>query len=386
MNNKPFERDRLTWLMYIMLAAVAYQQGILGPLMPFLRKSLNMSYTTGGTLVTAIAIGMIVTGLISDRIARRIGRRRLFWLGAAGYVIGAWGLALSTSFEFAFGAVLFSSAASAFMIAIINAALSDRHRENRARALGEANVAAAFSAAVSPLLIGLFQTVGLGWQWALFLSFGIMGLIAIVFFAVPIPDVQPGSESASAGGSSALPVAFWVYWLVVISVVAFEWCFVIWGADYLVATLGFEPSLASSAMGIYLGAVVLGRAIGSVLTRRWAATTMLPAAIVLALIGFPLFWLTSSPVTVLLGLGIAGLGVANHFPLTLSIAVGQARGQTTAASARVSMGVGVAIFAAPLLLGRLADQFSIQAAYSIVPIIGAFTLGLLAIAYQKGWR
>lgn len=385
MNTRPFVRDQLTWLMYLMLAALAYQQGILGPLMPFLRESLDMSYTAGGTLVTAIALGMIVSGLISDRIARRIGRHSLFWLGAVGYVIGSWGLALSTTFWFAFAAVLFTSIASAFVIATVNASLSDHHPENRARAIGEANVAAALSSAVSPLLIGLFQGVGLGWHWALFLTLGIMAVMALVFFTVPIPD-SPPAASAESGSAATLPAAFWLYWLVVVSVVAFEWCFVIWGADYLVATLNFEPSLASSAMGIYLGAVVLGRAIGSGLSRRWAATTMLPAAIVLALIGFPLFWLTRSPVTVLLGLGIAGLGVANHFPLTLSIAVGQARGQTNAASARAAMGVGVAIFAAPLLLGSLADRFSIQAAYSIVPIIGAFTLGLLAIAYQKGWR
>ncbi len=385
LNSAQFVRDRLTWFMYAMLAGLAYQQGILGPLMPFLRESLDLSYTLGGVLVTAISLGMILSGLISDRVARWIGRRRMFWAGAVGYVIGSWALALSPSFVFAFAAVLFNSIASAFTISAVNASLSDRHGPLRTRALAEANVAAALSSSLSPLLIGVFQTSGLGWQWALFLTLGIVIVIALVYGSVDIPDGPPMS-APTTGPGARLPAGFWMYWPVVICVVAFEWCFIVWGADYLVATIGFAPPLASTSMGVFLGAMVLGRVIGSVLARRWTAPTVLPAAMVLALVGFPIFWLGQTPTIVIIGLFISGLGVANLFPLTLSIAVGQSNGLTNLATARVSLAVGVAIFAAPLLLGGLADRLSLQAAFAIAPILGATTLGLLAIAYRRGWR
>ena len=40
-----FTRDRFTWLAYLALAYFAYVQATLGPLMPFLRDELGMSYT-----------------------------------------------------------------------------------------------------------------------------------------------------------------------------------------------------------------------------------------------------------------------------------------------------------------------------------------------------
>jgi len=379
------KRDQLTWLMYFMLAGLAYQQGILGPLMPFLRESLDMTYTQGGVLVTAIALGMILTGLTSERVAQRVGRRAMLWGGAVGFVVGSWALAFSSTFETAFAAVLFNSVAGAMTMATVNATLSDHHGPLRTSALAEANVAAALSSSASPWLIGLFQSSGLGWQWSLLVTLGIIAAIAAVYGRVPIPDMPP-QATAPGAGARRLPIGFWVYWLVAIGVVAFEWCFVVWGADYLAAVVGLEPPLASALMGVYLGAMVIGRFVGSWLTRRWPPAIVLPAALVLALLGFPLFWTALTPSLAVTGLFIAGLGVANLFPVTIGIAVGQAAGLTNTATARVSLAVGLAIFAAPLVLGNLADRFSLQTAFAIVPVLGVATLGLWGFAYGRGWR
>lgn len=378
----PFRRDRLTWLMYVMLAGLAYQQGILGPLMPFLRDELHMSYTLGGILFTAIAIGMIFSGLISDRVARRIGRRAMFWMGGAGYVLGSFAIALSPSFPFAFAAVLFNSVFTSFSIMAVNATLSDHHGAGRTRAISEANVAAAASAAISPLLIGAFQASGLGWRWALFATVLVMGGIFAVFGSQPIPD-HPASATTGSPARGSLPGSFWLYWLVAVCVVGFEWCFVVWGADYLADVVGFEPTVASTTMGVYLGGVVLGRAVGSWLARWWSARRLLVGALAIGIAGFLLFWLAPTAVLAVAGLGIAGLGVANLFPLTVSLAVEESNGLTNQATARVSMAVGTAIFAAPLVLGALADRFTLQEAFAIAPVIAALTAGLLTIAYRR---
>ncbi|HEX5940985.1 MAG TPA: hypothetical protein VFY66_01850, partial [Anaerolineales bacterium] len=67
----PFIRDRLTWLAYAMLAYIGFSQSILGPLMPFLRTELRLNYTLGGFLPATLATGLIISGLISDGLARR---------------------------------------------------------------------------------------------------------------------------------------------------------------------------------------------------------------------------------------------------------------------------------------------------------------------------
>jgi fucose permease len=63
------------------------------------------------------------------------------------------------------------------------------------------------------------------------------------------------------------------------------------------------------------------------------------------------------------------LGIANHYPLTLSLAVGAAGGRSNEASARASLAVGSALLIMPLLLGQLADQLGIQTAYGMVMVL-----------------
>ena len=57
------------------------------------------------------------------------------------------------------------------------------------------------------------------------------------------------------------------------------------------------------------------------------------------------------------------------YPLTLSLAVGLAPGQSNLASARVSLGVGTALLTAPLLLGWLADRIGLESAYGMVIVL-----------------
>jgi len=100
---------------------------------------------------------------------------------------------------------------------------------------------------------------------------------------------------------------------------------------------------------------------------------LLLAALGVAAVGFPLFWLARAPALNVAGLFVAGLGIANLYPLALSAATGAAAGQANTASARISLAAGVAILTAPLALGGVADRVGIQSAYGLV-------IGLLAAA------
>ena len=53
------QRDRTTWLAYAMLAFYAYCLNSLGPLTPFLKSELDISYSVSSLHFTAFAIGII---------------------------------------------------------------------------------------------------------------------------------------------------------------------------------------------------------------------------------------------------------------------------------------------------------------------------------------
>ena len=81
----------------------------------------------------------------------------------------------------------------------------------------------------------------------------------------------------------------------------------------------------------------------------------------------------------LMGLFVAGLGVAGLYPLLLALALAAAGNQTVQASARATLASGTAILILPLTLGRLADAVGIQQAYGIVIVLLVALLGLMLI-------
>ena len=367
-STQPFVRDRLTWLAYAMLAYIGFSQSILGPLMPFLRTELGLNYTLGGFLPATLAIGLILSGLFGDWLARHRSRRGVFWSGAIGLGASVVLLGWSHSFELALIAVLGMGFGSSLTQVMIQALLADQHAERRAIALTEANVAASLSTTLTPLVIASLQGTGVGWRTIPVFVILFLTLLAITFYGQSIPDsTAAGTQSVEDRGR--LPFSFWLYWMVLFLVVAVEMSMVVWATDFLDTVAGLSRIDAVLGFSTFPAAMLVGRIAGSRLTRRWSSLTLLLIALLVTLIGFVIFWLSPLATLNILGLFITGLGIANLYPLTLSVAIGLAADQSNRASARISLGVGTALFTAPLLLGWLADRLSLQNAYSMVIVL-----------------
>jgi fucose permease len=167
---------------------------------------------------------------------------------------------------------------------------------------------------------------------------------------------------------------------------AMEWSIVYWSADFLERAIGFERTLAAALTTSFFVAMLIGRIIGSRLTRRYRNTTLLAAAMYLAIGGFLLLWLAPLPLLNVIGLFMAGLGTANLFPQGVSLALGIASAQVDAANARIGLSVSLAVLLAPQLLGNLADQIGIQSAYGAVLLFQTAALALISIANRAVQR
>ena len=378
LTHSAIHRNRVTWLAYLMLAYIAISQSILGPLMPFLRSELSLNYTRGGLLPAAIATGLIVSGLIGDGLARQLGRRVVFWGGSIGLVLSVAMLARGRTFEAIFIAALGMGFSSSLTQVIIQALLSDQHAEQRAVALTEANVAASLSTTLTPLIIGGMPLFGLDWRLIPLLPFSILTVLGIFFHREPIPESHAAHTDLPTR-PARLPFSIWLYWMTLFLVVAVEMAIVVWAADFLANIAGLGRTNAALAFGAFPAAMLIGRFLGSRFTQRWPTEVLLPATLALTMIGFPIFWLARSPIFNVLGLFIAGLGIANQYPLTLSMAVGAAADQSNAASARASLAVGTALLGVPLLLGWLSDQIGIQTAYGIVIVLALLALAVVLL-------
>jgi MFS family permease len=372
-----FVRDQFTWLAYLMLAYYAYSQTIIGPLMPFLRAELNLSYTVTGLHLSAFALGMVLAGLSGDRLAQRYGRRVIFWSGATGMAGGAIALILSGQVVMTLTSALLMGYLGSLSLVMVQTTLSDRHGEQRAIALTESNVGASLSSSLAPLLVGLFQSTQIGWRGALSLAVVSLALMALRYFRVAIPEAQPAAARPVTLGRG-LPLTFWAYWLVVFLGVSVEWCLIFWSADFLEKVVGLSRVTAATMMGVFLGAMLVGRFVGSRLSRRIPTGLLLLGALGMAMVGFLVLWLARLAPLNIAGLFVAGLGVANLFPLSLTTTISVAPHLVDQASARVSLAGGLAILISPFILGWLADQLNIQI---VLGIIGLLLLVATMVTY-----
>jgi len=193
------------------------------------------------------------------------------------------------------------------------------------------------------------------------------------------PEISPVHEM-STRSRRALPRLFWVYWVALFLGVAVEFCMVFWSADYLEQVLGIGKASAAQAVSLFLAAMIMGRVIGSRLVQRFSPRAVVSISILIAGLGFLLFWRTETVILGLSGLFLTGLGVANLYPLLLSLAIGAAHGSSDQAGARATLASGTAILALPLALGRFADAVGIRLAFGVVLVllISVFLISLIA--------
>ena len=375
-----FQRTSFTWLAYLMLALYAYFLNFLGPIAPFLKEELGLTYTVSSLHFTAFAVGILLVGLFGHVLIQRAGRGRSLWLGAAGLSLGGLLLLVGRSPVVTIAAAFCMGLVGSLILAIVPSALSDQHGEQRAVALSEANVVASLLSTAAPLVVGFFARSTGGWRLGLGISILVPMVLALFFGkAQPPQETQtPGERTGS--NRPPLPGLFWLFWLALFLAVSVEFCMVSWSADYLETVLGLSRANSAQAVSLFLAAMIVGRLVASRLVQRIPAQQVVSASALLAGVGFLVYWRTDNITLGLAGLFITGLGVACLYPLILSLAVGAARGATVQASARATLASGAAILALPLTLGRLADASGIRPAYVVVALLLAGVLVIVQLA------
>jgi fucose permease len=194
--------------------------------------------------------------------------------------------------------------------------------------------------------------------------------------------LRPAPTARPADGRARLPLSCWLLATLVAAGIAVEFCPVYFGAE-LLATDGLRTGQAATAMsGFYLG-ILAGRVGAARLTRQAGRTVpLLCASLAVTTAGFLVFWLAALPVLSIIGLFVCGLGVANLYPLSLALALAAAPGNEDAANARTQLLGGLFVIVAPYLLGTLADQLGLHAAFAVEPVL----IGMCALLLVAGLR
>jgi MFS family permease len=364
----PFARDRSTWLSYSAVGFLAFDLYAFGPALALLRPELHLSYAMVGVHSAAWASGTIAASAGYRRAVGLLGRRHVFWCSSLGLAAGSILFALAYVVALSLIGAVMMGFAGTLLLTAAQALLSDRHGRRREQALVEANIGAGACGVVAPLLLaGLGQTAAT-WRVAMVVPVFGMAVAWLVYRHVTLPEVPPAPRPHA--DRSPLSSSYWILAVLVALGIGIEFCLIYFGAELLEHTEHLSTGEAGAALSLFYAGLLGGRMIGGRLTRtpgRAAPLVLISLGVLSA--GFVVLWLVPVLIPALIGLFVAGLGVANLYPLSASLALATAPGHADIANARVQLLGGVVSLTAPLVLGALADAVGLTAAFAVEPLL-----------------
>ncbi|MDQ3924529.1 MAG: MFS transporter [Actinomycetota bacterium] len=209
---------------------------------------------------------------------------------------------------------------------------------------------------------------------------GVAGIASLAVSPLLLPSREDAEDGPSVDGNGTVvaDISEWFRgWSLPMAVIgALAFCFTLaegaaldWSAVYVSDSLGGSASLSAVGLGVFLGAVTLGRLAGDRLVSRFGAVRVFWVGAVTAGAGFGSALLINTPPAGVVGLGLLGAGIANALPLAIG-AAGNAPGEAPAtAAARVSTFAYLGSFVGPALIGALATVWRLPLALALPAVL-----------------
>ncbi len=357
---------------YVNQAAVSYSFYVVGAATAFIAVALSLSETEAGLHSSAMAVGMIVAGLAGERFDGLLGVRRVHFVAMGLLAVSLVAIAVGPALWVTLAASLGIGLSAGTMFGHVNQVLGAGGGVTARVQLTRSALVAKASQLMAPVAIGLGVAAGLDWQF-------VVVPVLVLLGALYVWTRSSGPEAAVHVELGRLPWAYWLPWMLTVSVIALEFFMVVWGGTLVGSRTGVSLADATLTISAFIAGMIAGRAVMSVRAMgRLEPMFVIRAGIVLTFAAVLMVWFSGSYLVSAAGMLVAGFGIGILYPPCASIALAAAPDQPAAASARLVLAAGLAILMAPLLLGVIADLSDITTAWLLVPGVcaGVFLLTL----------
>jgi MFS family permease len=333
-------------------------------LIPWISRELDASRTEIGLVLLCSAAGALVSMTLAGQLLTRVSSRRLVAVSALVFPLLAPLPALAPSIGVLAVVMTAFGAANGLLDVSMNA-----HGVAVERALGRPIMSSLHAGwSIGGLLgaagVALAAGLGVDAPTEAVLSAGLMLVLALV----TIPRLGTGSIRTQGGSSIALPSrAVLPLGLLAVIVAAVEGGISDWAGLYLERDLGADPGLAAASYAVFALGMAVGRLSGDALNRRFGAAPLLSGGLVVTAVSLGAVLVLAHPAAAIVGITLAGIGVANAIPLVFS-AGGRIPPSGPSLAAVFTM-CYTAFLAGPPVIGAVADRIGLPT-----------TLGLLVVA------
>ncbi len=377
----------LLTVIYLAFISLGLPDALLGSAWPTMYREFGVPVSYAGVISMIIAVGTIISSLMSDRLTRKLGTGKVTVISVFLTAAALFGFSVSGSFwMLCLWAVPYGLGAGS-----VDASLNNYVALHYAsRHMSWLHCMWGIGASLGPYVMGYVLAGGQRWNMG-YRYIGILqvALTVILLFSLPLWKRRDNggtdanhheTEHAPAlkqiiqiPGAKEVMITFFCY-------CALEQTTGLWASSYLVLNRGISAESAASFASLFYLGITAGRALGGFLTLKLNDTQMILIGQGLILAGILSLLLPFGEATSLLGLILVGLGCAPIYPSIIHSTPTHFGAEKSQAMIGVQMAaayVGTCLM--PPVFGLMANHISV----ALYPFYLLAILVLMAVMYQK---
>lgn len=359
------------------VAIVNFYLGGFGPAQPLLRAQQHTSLTMAGLHGTAMGVASILAGLLSPKLVHWYGRATTSWLGLGFFSAGILMFVFSPPIQLTLVATFITGFGTLTVVNAMVTQLSHHYPLQPSSAVSQASGISSVGYVIGTLTVGVIAGTSFSWRLGLLVVIPASIILYLLTRSVIAGEHIP-EESGPQKGS--LSRNFWISWFGYVACISTEFATTFWAAALLRNRVGSSAAISTICIVAVGSGMGLGRWFGPQLLKRLVLDSQFKIVLLTQFVGFAVLWFSHTLWISLIALLTVGLGLSMQFALASQRLIGFSQGRPDLAIGRSSLGSGLAIAAAPFLLGLLGDHVGISRAYLMVPVLIMIALStILAI-------
>ena len=351
-------------IIYLSFISLGLPDALLGAAWPTMCQEFSVPVSYAGGIALIIAIGTVVSSLLSDRMTKWQGTGKVTAFSVGMTAVALFGFSISDAYwQLCLWAIPYGLGAGS-----VDASLNNYVALHYAsRHMSWLHCMWGLGASVGPYIMGAALTGGMGWNT----GYSIISLIQVVLTAalfLSLPLWKKRKDEPKDDGTKAKPLtmnqifaikgakevmlAFFCY-------CALEQTCILWGSSYLVMVNGLDEETAASLASLFMLGLTFGRFLSGFLTYKMNDTNMIRLGQGIIALGIVIMLLPLGNLAAMAGLMLIGLGCAPIYPCVIHSTpehFGEENSQALIGVQMASAYVGICCM--PPLFGLIANHIS----------------------------
>lgn len=373
-------------IIYLAFISLGLPDSLLGAAWPSMYPEFQVPVSYAGIISMVIALGTVISSLMSDRLTKRLGAGLVTAISVAMTALALFGF----SFSHSFWMLILWSIPYGLGAGSVDAALNNYVALHyKSRHMSWLHCMWGVGASAGPYIMGFALSHGQNWNGG-YRYIGILQVILtfILFISLPLWKKEKKDAASESDATSDHILTLREIFAIpgVKSVMLMFFCYSaieqtsgLWASSYLVLHKGVAPETAASFASLFYIGITIGRAISGFITMKLNDTQMIRLGQGIILLGVLALFLPLGSTISLIGFILIGLGCAPIYPCIIHSTpdhFGADRSQAIIGVQMASAYVGTCLM--PPVFGLIANNITV----ALLPAYLILFLVLLSVMHE----